>query len=252
MAWKETRYSLQACVHVCMLAHMWKCIANDAARVQVTYLFVVRRRNALFIMQRHRMAEASTVGSRLGSVFTSLRRTIEGSAPSYRILLADYHGTVVAVDEVIASAEREWEFLEDRVVPQLQVVSVRYEDVLAVARGLFLASSLFDRPDSGMPLVSISAFVLKVWQICADLIPACKCWVRPVPARVTKSVYSELRSNEFFRLERNILPLKQWGQLLKALGAAEPTPAYRILINSKEPHVIARAHGQDELCEVRT
>jgi hypothetical protein len=84
-------------------------------------------------MQRHRIAEAATAGSRLGSAFTALRRTIEGSAPSYRVL-----------DKVEASAEREWECLEDRIVPQLQVVSMRHEDIFAVARELFLASSLFD------------------------------------------------------------------------------------------------------------
>ena len=80
-----------------------------------------------------------------------------------------------------------------------QMASARYEDVLSVALGLFQASYVFDQPAEGptqQPHHTISAFVLKTWQVCLDLMPTCpQLWVKPTPSRAVAPVYSTLYSN---------------------------------------------------------
>jgi hypothetical protein len=81
------------------------------------------------------------------------------------------------------------------------MASARYEDILSVALGLFQASHVFDQPDqpgavASQPHQTISAFVLKTWQVCLDLIPNCpQLWVKPTPSRAVAPVYSTLYSN---------------------------------------------------------
>jgi len=90
-----------------------------------------QQRNSLFVLQRHRLA-TEALGSQVGSLFASARRlassvrtrtlqSLSESVPSHRIVLADYDATVVAMDEDADDVKREWQFLEERVVPQLQV-----------------------------------------------------------------------------------------------------------------------------------
>ena len=206
------------------------------------------RRNSFFLLQRHRAAGAAASGSRVGAALSSLRRALARGASAYRIVLADHPATCVAEAEDEAAAELDWVFLDERVVPQLQMASIRFEDVLAVARGLFHAASLFDRQGPDLPLLSISTFTLKIWQITTDLIPTVSCWVPPTPARlVGKAVYSELAANEFMKLEESVLPLHHFGPLMRALGAAAPPPPLRIVVLSREQHVIARSASTDEL-----
>ena len=199
------------------------------------------RRSAYFVLQRRRGA--------------ALRRQWQGflggggggaGVAGHRILLADKDGTVLAADEDAASTEREWDFLEERVVPQLQMAAVRFEDVMSLARGLFLAAHVFDRPENEeLPRRTISGFVLKAWQIAADLVPHCRCWVRPAPSRMS-AVYSVLYSNDFFQLQRNTVHVEQLSSLLSALGASAPAP-FRIVLRTKEAHCIARAARLEEL-----
>ena len=197
------------------------------------------RRSAFFVLQRRRGA--------------ALRRAFlgggSGSGSGHRILLADRAGTVVAMDEDAASAGKEWDFLEERVVPQLEMAAARFEDVMSLARGLFLAASAFDRPSTGeneeMPRRTISSFVLKAWQLASDLVPHCRCWVRPAPSRIS-AIYSVLYSNDFFQLQRNTVHVAQLSGLLHALGASPPAP-FRIVLRSKEAHCIASAARLEEL-----
>ena len=66
-------------------------------------------------------AALPAVGARFGAVLGSLQRTVGGTSSTHRIILADKEGTVVAMSEDAETAEREWNFLDDRIVPQLQV-----------------------------------------------------------------------------------------------------------------------------------
>ena len=128
------------------------------------------------------------------------------------------------------------------------MAAVRYEDVLSVARGLFLAAYHFDQPTGGegLPRSTISGFVLKIGQVTMDLVPLSKLWVRPSPSRAVAPIYSALYSNDFFKLERNMLQIEQLHDVFTAMWGSAP-PAYRIVINTKELHVIARAARLDQL-----
>ena len=58
-----------------------------------------------------------------------------------------------------------------RIVPQMQVHMRTYEDAKRVARGLFEGASAYHTLQEEHSLLSITPYVLKAWQILADVVP---------------------------------------------------------------------------------
>eukprot|EP00281_Chroomonas_sp_CCMP1168_P014073 CAMPEP_0206213386 /NCGR_PEP_ID=MMETSP0047_2-20121206/1095_1 /ASSEMBLY_ACC=CAM_ASM_000192 /TAXON_ID=195065 /ORGANISM="Chroomonas mesostigmatica_cf, Strain CCMP1168" /LENGTH=337 /DNA_ID=CAMNT_0053635533 /DNA_START=127 /DNA_END=1136 /DNA_ORIENTATION=+ len=194
-----------------------------------------------FVLQRHR-----TQGNK---AITSVRKKLEGGVTFiHRILLTDSDRSVVAAYETQEDAKRDWEFLHERIVPQMQVHMRTYEDAKRVARGLFEAAAVYHTLQDERPLCSFTPFVLKAWQILADVVPLHAAWVTPSEtSSASRMVWKEVEGNDFAVLEHNSLPLDQLGALWGMWGRA-PQRA-RVCLRDKGMHVVA-AGGEEAVGEV--
>lgn len=179
-----------------------------------------------------------------------------GHAFTHRIVITDADQTAISYCEGMAEARQSWDFLCDRVVPQMQVHVRTYEDPKRVARGLFEGSYSYMSLQTGAPATSVPSYAVKCWQVVCDVVPLAPPpglplapWVVPAaPGHASSLYWREVESLTFATLERCVLPLDSMS-LLWDMWGRRPAAA-RMRLRDKLRHVVASG-GEADVATVR-
>lgn len=181
---------------------------------------------------------------------------ISGHAFTHRIVMTDADQTAISYCEGMADAKQSWNFLCDRVVPQMQVHARTYEDPKRVAKGLFEGSYAYLSMQTDAPVTSVPSYAAKCWQVVCDVVPLAPppglpnaSWIVPAaPGNASSLYWREVETSTFATLERSVLPLDSMG-LLWDMWGRKPA-AVRMRLRDKLGHVIASG-SEDEVATVR-
>ncbi|EKX41204.1 hypothetical protein GUITHDRAFT_142134 [Guillardia theta CCMP2712] len=199
------------------------------------------RSSSVFVMQRHRSHRAPDY---LRNMLASVRRHLRSGTCEYQILLADKHRTKVA--EAATAGTKIISPLSDvssRPVKPCRLTVGREIDCLTAAyifehdNEAHLDSPDCSEVDQLVCCQSLAACAFKahtcdhsrmIGQICKDIVPTSNLWIKPIPS------------------SNNILPYEHFEGIFRSIWNKDPV-RFRILVRSKEKHVLALSSDLQEL-----